>query len=52
MEKYATRLNRAAFVVKEQHAKLYKRDYQRYMGGRRQKRLLTLFRCCLEKSLL
>lgn len=33
MKKYATRLNRAAFVVKEKHVKLYKRDYQGYWEG-------------------
>ena len=45
-------LTEAAFVVKEKHAKLYKRDYQGYMEEWRQKRVLTLFRCCLEKSFL
>ena len=34
--KYATWLNRAAFVVKEKHGKLYKRDYRE-----RQKRSFT-----------
>ena len=34
MKKYATRLNRAAFVVlKEKRVKLYKRDYQGYWEG-------------------
>ena len=45
-------LTEAAFVVKEKHAKLYKRDYQGYMEEWRQKRVLTLFRCRLEKSFL
>ena len=42
----------AAFVENEKHAKLYKRDYQGYMEGWHQKRVLTLFRCRLEKSFL
>ena len=45
-------LTKAAFVVIEKHEKLYKRDYQGYMEGWRQKRVLTLFRCRLEKSIL
>ena len=45
-------LTEAAFFVKEKHAKLYKRDFQGYMEGWRQKRVLTLFRCRLEKSIL
>ena len=36
-------LTEAAFVVKEKHVKLYKRDFQGYMEGWRQKRVLTLF---------
>ena len=50
MEKYATRLNRAAFVVKEKHGKLYKRDNQGYMGGRSQKRSFTPFAVHYEKT--
>ena len=34
-------LTEAAFVVKEKHAKLYKRHFQGYMEGWRQKRVLT-----------
>ena len=45
-------LTEAALVVKEKHAKLYKRDYQGYMEGCPQKRVLTLFGCRLEKSIL
>ena len=45
-------LTEAAFVVKEKHVKLYKRDFQGYMEGWRQKRVLTLFGCRLEKSIL
>ena len=45
-------LTEAAFVVKEKHVKLYKRDFQGYMEGRRQKRVLTLFGCRLGKSIL
>ena len=45
-------LTEAAFVVNEKHAKLYKRDFQGYMEGWRQKRVLTLFRYRLEKSIL
>ena len=40
-------LTETAFVVNEKHAKLYKRDFQGYMEGWRQKRVLTLFRCLL-----
>ena len=36
-------LTEAAFVVKEKHVKLYKRDFQGYMERWRQKRVLTLF---------
>ena len=42
--KYATWLNRAAFVVKEKHGKLYKRDYRG-----RQKRSFTPFAVHYEK---
>ena len=45
-------LTEAAFVVKQKRAKLYKRDFQGYMEGWRQKRVLTLFRCRSEKSIL
>ena len=45
-------LTEAAFVVKQKRAKLYKRDFQGYMEGWRQKRVLTLFGCRLEKSIL
>ena len=45
-------LTKAAFVVKQKRAKLYKRDFQGYMEGWRQKRVLTLFGCRLEKSIL
>ena len=45
-------LTEAAFFVKEKRVKLYKRDFQGYMEGWRQKRVLTLFGCRLEKSIL